>query len=109
GLGKPYAGVGGGSFQNGVWLYKDLPRPGAAEMWDAAAGASYSFDNATGALVSYDTVASARRKAEYVVGEGLGGAVFGEARGARERWGCGARRGGRPVGWKERGGGWLGR
>ena len=84
GLGKPYAGVGGGSFQNGVWLYKDLPRPGAVEMWDAVAGASYSFDSATGALVSYDTVASARRKAEYLVGEGLGGAVFWEASGDRE-------------------------
>ncbi|KAH6650622.1 glycoside hydrolase family 18 protein [Chaetomium tenue] len=81
GLGRPYAGVGQGSTQPGIWLLRDLPRPGAVEMWDGGAGASYSFDEGKGELVSYDTVGSGKRKAGYLVGKGLGGAVFWEASG----------------------------
>ena len=84
GLGKPYAGVGQGSTQPGVWLLRDLPREGAVERWDGEAGASWSFDNKNGELVSYDTVESGRRKAGYLVGKGLGGAVFWEASGDRQ-------------------------
>ncbi|KAH6853879.1 glycoside hydrolase family 18 protein [Chaetomium sp. MPI-CAGE-AT-0009] len=83
GLGSPYAGVGQGSSEAGVWLFRDLPRPGAVERWDEAAQASYSFDDTTGELVSYDTLVSGRRKAEYLVEKGLGGAVFWEASGDR--------------------------
>jgi chitinase len=81
GLGQPYTGVGQGSIQNGIWLYKDLPRPGATEMYDDVAKASYSFNAATGQLVSYDTVGSAAVKADYLVDNGLGGAVFWETAG----------------------------
>ncbi|SPQ18303.1 e71f42b1-ef18-455d-b56f-48d7505f31bd [Thermothielavioides terrestris] len=82
GLGLPYAGVGPGSFQPGIWLYRDLPRPGAAAvLYDDEAGASYSFDAETGELVSYDTLRSAAAKAEYLVRKGMGGAVFWEASG----------------------------
>ncbi|KXX76708.1 Endochitinase 1 [Madurella mycetomatis] len=81
GLGQPYSGIGEGSIQNGVWLYKDLPRPGAAEMYDDVAMASYSFDAQKGELISYDTARSAVAKAGYVVNKGLGGAVFWEASG----------------------------
>jgi chitinase len=81
GLGLPYAGVGEGSIQAGVWLYKDLPRPGAKEFYDEVAGASYSFDEAKGELVSYDNVHSAKKKTEYLIRKGLGGAVFWEAAG----------------------------
>ncbi|KAK4241596.1 glycoside hydrolase [Achaetomium macrosporum] len=81
GLGQPYTGVGAGSLQAGIWLYKDLPRPGATERYDDVAKASYSFNAAAGQLVSYDTVGSAEVKAEYVVHNRLGGAVFWEASG----------------------------
>ncbi|KAK4105596.1 glycoside hydrolase family 18 protein [Parathielavia hyrcaniae] len=81
GLGQTYAGVGPGSIQAGVYLYRDLPRPGAGELYDEVAGTSYSFDEARGELVSYDNVLSARKKAEYLVQRGLGGAVFWEAAG----------------------------
>ncbi|GAB1310516.1 Chitinase 4 [Madurella fahalii] len=81
GLGQPYSGIGEGSIQSGVWLYKDLPRPGATEMYDDVAMASYSFDAQKGELISYDTIRSAVAKAGYVVGKALGGTVFWEASG----------------------------
>lgn len=46
GLGKPFSGLGDGSIERGVWLYKDLPRPGAIVAYDNVAKASYSYDAA---------------------------------------------------------------
>jgi len=83
GLGETYNGVGQGSIQSGVWLYKDLPRSGAKEAYDDVAKASYSYDPTTKELISYDTVSSAREKANYLKQKGLGGAVFWEASGDR--------------------------
>jgi chitinase len=84
GLGQPYNGIGQGSLQSGVWLYRDLPRPGAQEVYDDVAKASYSYDSNKRELVSYDTVSSAIAKAQYLVGRGLGGAVFWEASGDKK-------------------------
>ncbi|KAK3329589.1 glycoside hydrolase family 18 protein [Apodospora peruviana] len=81
GLGQPYNGIGAGSIQSGVWLYRDLPRAGAQEGYDDVAKASYSYDPATKELISYDTVTSAVTKARYLSEKGLGGAVFWEASG----------------------------
>ncbi|KAK4132417.1 glycoside hydrolase family 18 protein [Trichocladium antarcticum] len=82
GPGQPYAGVGPGSVEPGVYLYRDLPRAGAAVVYyDAVAKASYSFDAASGEMVSYDTLDSARVKTAYLLEKGLGGAVFWEASG----------------------------
>ncbi|KAK6843420.1 Chitinase 1 [Apiospora arundinis] len=81
GLGQAYMGVGveGG----GVLLYKTLPRPGAQELWDDEAKASWSYDNKTRELVSYDTPRSTLYKARYVRRKKLGGAFFWEATGDR--------------------------
>ncbi|KAK4116313.1 glycoside hydrolase family 18 protein, partial [Canariomyces notabilis] len=84
GLGQPYNGIGQGSIQSGVWLYKDLPRPGAVEMYDDVAMASYSFDPAKGELVSYDTPRSAIEKVRYLRAKRLGGTVFWEASGDKQ-------------------------
>ena len=81
GLGQPYNGIGQGSIQSGVWLFKDLPRSGAQETYDDVAKASYSYDASTKELISYDTVSSAVQKAQYLMKKGLGGAVFWEASG----------------------------
>ena len=81
GIGQPYSGVGSGTLQAGVWLYSDLPRSGATELYDDVAKASYSYDSSTQELISYDTVDSAVTKAEYLISKGLGGAVFWEASG----------------------------
>ncbi|KAI0593882.1 glycoside hydrolase superfamily [Biscogniauxia sp. FL1348] len=81
GLGQNYSGVGAGDPQSGVWLYKDLPRPGAREHWDDVAKAAYSYDPETRELISYDNVRSAVFKAHYLEDRQLGGAFFWEASG----------------------------
>ncbi|KAI0808572.1 endochitinase [Xylaria sp. FL0064] len=80
GLGQPYSGVGSGSWENGIWDYKALPRSGS-EIYDATAGATYSYDPATKELVSYDNVDMVTRKASYIQSKGLGGSMFWEASG----------------------------
>lgn len=84
GMGLPYSGIGAGSIEDGIWLYKDLPRPGAQEVWDNVVEASYSYDPASQELITYDTVTSTTRKAEWLIDRGLGGAVFWEASGDRK-------------------------
>ncbi|KAK0729008.1 glycoside hydrolase superfamily [Apiosordaria backusii] len=84
GPGKPYSGIGEGSAQAGIWLYKDLPRVGAKELWDEQAMASYSFDEQRQELISYDTVRSAVEKVKYLKNKGLGGTVFWEAAGDKK-------------------------
>lgn len=80
GLGRPYDGVGAGdSLGAGQWRLKDLPRPGAAELFDDVAKASYSYDPALGELISYDNLRSSQAKSAYLIGRGLGGAMFWEA------------------------------
>ena len=84
GLGQPYSGVGSGSWENGIWDYKALPRPGGAEeRYDDVAGASYSYDAAARELVSYDTVDMVGRKVAYLKSKGMGGSMFWEASGDR--------------------------
>ncbi|TGJ80710.1 hypothetical protein E0Z10_g8056 [Xylaria hypoxylon] len=82
GLGQPYSGIGSGSWENGIWDYKVLPRSGT-EVYDATAGASYSYDSATKELISYDNVDMIKRKAQYIQTKGLGGSMFWEASGDR--------------------------
>lgn len=83
GLGKPYNGVGAGTWEKGVYDYKDLPLDGAKEYYDEEVGATYSYDDATGMLVSYDTVDMALRKVDYIKKTKLGGAMWWEASGDR--------------------------
>lgn len=79
GLGKPYSGVGEGSWENGVHDFKVLPLPGAEERYDAEAGASYSYDPVKRQLITYDTVEMAVKKAEWIKNEQLGGAMWWES------------------------------
>lgn len=79
GLGKSYQGVGEGTWEGGVYDFKVLPLAGAHEQFDEDAGASYSYDPDKRQLITYDTLAMARRKAEWIKMESLGGAMWWES------------------------------
>ncbi|KAJ5749058.1 uncharacterized protein N7511_010754 [Penicillium nucicola] len=81
GPGAPFSGVGEGSWENGVWDYKALPRPGAQEQFDAESGASWCYDGASQTMVSYDTIHMAQVKANYIQQRGLGGGMWWESSG----------------------------
>jgi chitinase len=81
GLGQSYSTVGQGSWENGVWDYKVLPKAGAVEYCNTEAAATYSYDSATQEMISYDTPAMATMKAQYIQSYSLGGAMFWETSG----------------------------
>ncbi|KAI2472871.1 glycoside hydrolase family 18 protein [Annulohypoxylon bovei var. microspora] len=83
GIGQPYSGIGTGSWEAGVWDYKVLPRSGASEIYDSAAGATYSYDSSSQELISYDNVDMVNMKIQYLQSKGLGGTMFWEASGDR--------------------------
>jgi chitinase len=78
GLGKPYSGIGSGSWEDGVWDYKALPKSGATVQFDEVAAGSYSYDPSSKELISYDTVDVVKLKATYIEKNGLGGAMYWE-------------------------------
>ena len=59
-----------------MFLYKDLPRPGASqEIVDEVVGAAYSVGG-DGGFVTYDNPETVQMKANYVKQKGLGGIFF---------------------------------
>lgn len=83
GIGQPFSGVGSGSWEDGVWDYKVLPKAGATEEYDSVAGATYSYDASSEELISYDTADMVSSKVSYLQSKGLGGSMFWEASGDR--------------------------
>ncbi|EEU47760.1 uncharacterized protein NECHADRAFT_31166, partial [Fusarium vanettenii 77-13-4] len=81
GLGQTYSGVGGGSNENGIYLFKDLPRPGAKAAIDKNLMTIITYDKSKRELVTTDSADSARLKAAYIAQRGLGGAFYWEASG----------------------------
>ncbi|CBX94919.1 similar to chitinase 1 precursor [Plenodomus lingam JN3] len=79
GPGKPFQGVGQGSWENGVWDYKALPLNGAKEVQDDRLVASWSYDDAARTMVSYDTVGTVARKAGLIRDMGLAGGMWWES------------------------------
>ncbi|KAF2760716.1 glycoside hydrolase family 18 protein [Pseudovirgaria hyperparasitica] len=79
GPGAPFSGVGEGSWENGVWDYKALPRPGSDVHVDKDVGASFCIDKNTGLMVSYDTPEVADQKVKYIQKMGLGGSMWWES------------------------------
>ncbi|KAL1867151.1 hypothetical protein VTK73DRAFT_4313 [Phialemonium thermophilum] len=84
GPGKPYSGVGDGTWERGVYDYKKLPLEGAVEQEDYDLGASYCYDAQKRTMVSYDTLKMARRKAEFIRERRLGGAMWWESSADKE-------------------------
>lgn len=81
GPGHSFQGVGEGSWEQGVWDAKALPQPGAREMWDEEAKASWTYDEGKNVMVSYDSQRAAQWKADWVRAEDLGGAMWWETSG----------------------------
>lgn len=79
GPGAPFNGVGEGTWENGVFDYKKLPLPGAKEIFDHEAGATYCYSPSSRTMVSYDNVEMACRKAAYIRTHRLGGAMWWES------------------------------
>ncbi|KAI1291665.1 chitinase [Xylaria venustula] len=83
GPGEPYNGVGSGSWEQGIWDYKALPRPDSTEQYDSVADATYSYDSNSRTMVTYDTADMVRKKVYYLKSKGLAGSMFWEASGDR--------------------------
>ncbi|KAM3537153.1 hypothetical protein ARSEF1564_009923 [Beauveria bassiana] len=81
GIGKPYTGVGSGTWEYGTWDYRVLPKPGAEIMCDNTAQGCYSYDAQTKELISFDTPDVVAAKVEWLKEKGLGGSMFWEASG----------------------------
>lgn len=79
GPGKPFSGVGQGTWEAGAYDYKQLPQAGAQVNNDMNLVASWSYDPAQRFMVSYDTPAVTTRKAEIIKSMGLGGAMWWES------------------------------
>jgi chitinase len=83
GPGTAYSGVGEGSWEQGIWDYKVLPKDGCTEQYDAQLGASWCFNPSTQTMITYDTPQMVQAKADYVKQKGLGGSMWWETSGDR--------------------------
>lgn len=64
GPGRPYSGVGSGSWENGVWHYRALPGAGPNVSYLDQPIANYSYDVSQGIMISYEAPEVAQKKAE---------------------------------------------
>ena len=84
GPGNPFSGTGEGSWEQGVWDFKALPKDGAMECMDEDVGASWSYDEGRRVMVSYDTKEISKRKVDFIKNRGLGGAMWWESSADRQ-------------------------
>ncbi|KAF8517586.1 glycosyl hydrolases family 18-domain-containing protein [Hysterangium stoloniferum] len=76
GIRESFNGVGPGTWEAGIYDYKDLPLSGAAVIEDKTEVASYSYDASTKQLISYDTPDIVKTKTNYINSNGLAGSMF---------------------------------
>ncbi len=85
GPGHQYSGAGEGSWEQGIWDYKALPKPESEELHDSDIGASWSYSGNTKTMISYDTMKEVEQKAKFVGDYGLGGGMWWESSGDKGR------------------------
>ncbi len=81
GPGKPFQGIGGGSWEQGVYDYRALPLPGSYLFRDEHAVASWSYNYQNKEMISFDSEEVGKWKGEWIKKEGLGGSMFWELSG----------------------------
>jgi chitinase len=79
GPGKPFQGVGQGTWEAGVYDYKVLPQAGAVVHNDLDLVASWSYDSASRTMISYDTPEVIAKKSQIITQMGLGGGMWWES------------------------------
>ncbi|KAF7315655.1 Glyco-18 domain-containing protein [Mycena indigotica] len=85
GPGKPFSGIGPGSWEQGVYDYRALPLPGSHLFRDEKVMASWSYDYNKKEMISFDTEEVIRWKAEWIANTGLGGGMAWEMSGDKGR------------------------
>ena len=83
GPGASYQGIGEGSWEQGIWDYKVLPKDGCTEQYDEQLGASWCYNSGTQTMISYDSQQMVQVKAQYARQKGLGGGMWWETSGDR--------------------------
>lgn len=79
GPGTPFNGVGEGSWENGVWDYKALPKPGCQVQNDMDLAASWCYNPEGQLMISYDTPEVVDYKASLIHQYGFGGGMWWES------------------------------
>ncbi|KAI8346747.1 chitinase [Blakeslea trispora] len=73
-----FEGIPEGTWEEGQFDYKCLPKPGATEYYDHEKMASWSYDPDTREFITYDNPQAVAGKCDYVQQRGLGGCMFWE-------------------------------
>ncbi|KJY02250.1 glycoside hydrolase family 18 like protein [Zymoseptoria brevis] len=81
GPGMTYTNATDGTWEPAVWDYKAMPQNGSQVYTDNTIVASWCYNKETRYMVSYDTPEIAVQKTHYLVGKGLGGAMWWETSG----------------------------
>jgi chitinase len=79
GPGRPFQGVGQGTWEAGSYDYKALPRADAKVTEDLDLVASWSYDDTKYEMISYDTPAIITKKVQLIHQKGLGGGMWWES------------------------------
>ncbi|CAG8596736.1 691_t:CDS:2 [Funneliformis mosseae] len=81
GLDSPYNGIGEGTWEQGVYDYKTLPRTGSIEYFDDKKVACYGYCASKKEFITYDNPQVVYQKTDYIKRNDLRGVMFWEISG----------------------------